>query len=141
MKRYLLILSAILALLSVRAQSPGEKAVAERVAELTQTMIAPDSVALDGLFSNDLSYGHSAGLVQDKPAIIATFLHGSFRFMTVNISDQTIRVSGDNAIVRHTLVSDFKDGEKSGQVKFGILMVWHKERRTWKLFARQAIKL
>ena len=124
-------------------KEPGgkERAVASRVDLLRQQMIHPDSTVIDGLFSTDLSYGHSAGLVNDKATIIQTYLHGSFHFLTITLSDQTVHVAGDNAIVRHVLVSDFRDGEKSGQVKFGILMVWHHEKHQWKLLARQAVKL
>jgi hypothetical protein len=130
-----------LRIVSDQSRSAPEKAVAASVDSLTNALLHPDKIVLESLLSDDLTYGHSAGLVQDKAGIIDGLVNGSFRFLTIDISDQTIRVLKDIALVRYVLVSDYTDKGTTGKVKFGILLVWRQEDGQWKLLARQAVKL
>lgn len=118
-----------------------EKEVATAVSQFTATLIHPEKQSLDKLISDDVSYGHSIGLVQDKAGIIDGLLHGPFHFITINTTGQTIKIVNDIAIVRQTLSGDDVDGGVPAKFKFGILLVWHQEGGQWKLLARQAIKL
>ena len=59
----------------------------------------------------------------------------------VTISDQTIRITGDNAIVRHRLVADSKKAGYPPVIDIIVLMVWRKENGRWKMLARQAAKI
>ena len=44
-------------------------------------------------------------------------------------------------IVRHTLTGETERDGKTTPVKIGVLIVWHKQEGTWKLLARQAVRL
>jgi ketosteroid isomerase-like protein len=127
---------------TVFAQSADEKAVAAAVEKFRKAMIASDKGALESLAASDLSYGHSSGLIEDKAAFVDQFVTGKTDFLeNLTFSDQTIRIAGDAAIVRHRLTGDTNNNKTPGKVDIIILMVWQKQKGDWKLLARQAAKI
>lgn len=106
----------------------------------TKALINADSIALDKLTSNNLSYGHSGGQLQNKAAFIRSLTTGTSDFATIEITNQTIQMFGNTAIVRHNLLASTNDNGKPGSVKLSILLVWQKENDQWRLIARQAVK-
>jgi hypothetical protein len=123
------------------AQSKEEKQVATAVKTLTKAMIDGDKTALENIASDALSYGHSSGKVQDKAAFVEAIASGQSDFVTIDLTDQTIIVKDQTAIVRHKLAAQTNDGGKPGNVNIGIMLVWAKEKGAWKLLGRQAYKL
>lgn len=124
------------------AQSSDEKAVAAAVEKLRKAMIAADKATLESLSAEDLSYGHSSGLVENKAQFVDQFVTGKTVFLdNLTFSNQTIRIAGDAAIVRHRLTADTNNNKVPGKVDIIILMVWQKQNGEWKLLARQAAKL
>ena len=142
MKRlfFLLFFSAV-ALNTLHAQTKDENAVAAAVESLRKAMIDPDKVTLEKLTAPALSYGHSSGKVQDQAAFVDALVGGSSDFVTIDLSEQTIKITGNTAVVRHVLNGTNNDGGKPGVVKIAVLLVWVKEGKEWKLLARQAVKL
>lgn len=126
--------------ISSSAQSADERVVSSAVEQLRKAMIDADSIALDKLTCDSLSYGHSSGLVQNKKEFIAALTSGRSDFVTLDLTEQTISISGSNAIVRHILSATTNDSGKPGIVKLKILLVWTKEKGKWRLLARQAVK-
>ena len=123
------------------AQTADEKAVSAAVEKFRQAMVASDNATLEKMSSDQLSYGHSNGLVEDKAAFLKQFVTGQTDFVTISLSDQTIRIVGDAAVVRHRLVADTNNNKVPGNVDLMVLMVWEKQKGEWKLLARQAVKL
>ncbi|MGJ7563122.1 nuclear transport factor 2 family protein [Variovorax sp. GB1R11] len=118
---------------------PEVAAAAER---LRIAMIDPTSAALGALVADDLSYGHSGGKVDTKASFIADLMDGKSDFVTITITEQTIKVVDANtAIVRHSLAADTNDSGKPGKVALKILGVWQKQGGNWKLLARQAVRV
>ena len=141
MKR--LLIAGLLAIcsLSVYAQNNDEKLVAKAVENLRVAMIDADRTALENLTADSLSYGHSGGKVERKKDFVENIVSGKSDFVTINLSDQTISIVNNSAIVRHTLNATTNDGGKPGTVKIHVLLVWQKYKKEWKLIARQAVKL
>lgn len=124
------------------AQSADDAAIAGQVATLTRAMIAVDRAQLEAVTSDALSYGHSAGRIENKAQFIANLEARNAAFRTINITDQTIQVSGTDAIVRHTFTGETVNPQGVvSPVRIGILQVWRKEGATWRLLARQAFTL
>ena len=117
--------------------------VNEAVERLRKAMISADGIMLDQLASDELSYGHSNGHIQNKQEFISSFTSGESVFISVEISDQAVRVINDTAIVRHILSAETNDkGKGPGSVKISILLVWVKVgEEGWKLTARQAVRV
>lgn len=122
-------------------QSKSEAAVATAIKGLTGAMINADKNLLEKYTSNKLSYGHSSGVVQDQSEFIEGITSGRSDFETIDLTEQTISISGKTAIVRHKLAATTNDGGKGGNVKLSILLVWQKLGGGWKLLARQAVKV
>ena len=59
------------------AQSADEKAVADAVENMRKVMLAPDKAALENLAADELSYGHSNGLIEDKAAFVENLASGN----------------------------------------------------------------
>ena len=116
-------------------------AVTALVERLRLAMISPSASALADLFADDLSYGHSDGKLDTKASISGSLLDGSSDFTTIDISEQTVSVNGDVAIVRHRLVADTNDSGRPGHVKLKILLVWQRQDGEWHLLARQAVRV
>jgi hypothetical protein len=141
MKKILFVISVIFFAQTICiAQSKEEKAVAAAVERLRLAMISGDKQELEIMVADALSYGHSSGLVEDKTAFVEKIVSGKSDFVTLSLLDQTIRVSGRTAIVRHILDADTNDSGKPGHVRLGVLQIWQKQGKNWKLLARQAVK-
>lgn len=133
----LIALVVLVAATASNAQSKEEKAVAAAVERLRQAMLDGDKAALESLTAGELSYGHSSGVVEDKNAFIDALVSGKSDFTEINLTNQTITVAGNVAIVRHELHGT----ANNAPVNIGILLVWQGKGDNWKLVARQAFKL
>ncbi|HEY8690928.1 MAG TPA: nuclear transport factor 2 family protein [Chitinophagaceae bacterium] len=123
------------------AQSKNKNAVDDAVKGLTKAMIDADKTVLEKYTSDKLSYRHSSGMVQNQNEFVDAIVSGRSDFVTIDLTDQTISVTGKTAIVRHKLSATTNDGGKPGTVKLSILLVWQKLHGQWKLIARQAVKI
>lgn len=125
----------------VFAQSKDEQAVASAVEALRKALIDPDKATLDALVLDELTYGHSNGNLQDKAAFEEALLNKSSDFVTIDLTNQSIKVVGNTAWVRHTLTASTNDGGKPGNAHLSVLLVWLKQKGQWRLLARQAVKI
>ncbi len=123
------------------SSAEDEKAVAAAVDSLHKGTLDPEKNLLENIASDALSYGHSGGAVENKPEFVEGLLNGPFDFTSVETADQTIRVDGDNAIVRHIFIAKASNAGAPVDLRMGMLLVWRKEGGEWKLLARQAYKL
>jgi ketosteroid isomerase-like protein len=130
---------ALLAVAPAMAQSADEKAVADAVEMLRQAMISADRAKLEAAAADALTYGHSSGRLENKEQFVAAIVEGRSVFRSINLSEQTIHVSGDVAVVRHLLTAETSDGGRPTNVRIGVLLVFQKQGGAWKLLARQAV--
>ncbi|NOG69952.1 nuclear transport factor 2 family protein [Roseicella sp. DB1501] len=143
-RRHLAMAGAAMLLLPglAHAQSDEQAQVAKAVDALTKAMIAVDKPQLEALTAEGLSYGHSAGRIETKKQFIDYLVSRESAFRTIELSDQTISIVSDEAIVRHLFTGEtVSPAGKVTPVKIGVLQVWTKEGGNWKLLARQAYRL
>jgi ketosteroid isomerase-like protein len=114
---FALLLGLMFTIQSVHAQSRAESAVRTRVEALRRAM------------------------VEDKKRFSEKLITGESDFLTMELSELTVKISGKTALVRCRLDGKTSDGGKPGQAKLHVLMVWQQKGGTWKLLARQATKL
>jgi len=136
-----LLLYFILICFSSFAQSADEKQIADRVEKFRKAMLAPDKAALEELTANDLSYCHSSGFLEDKATFVDDLVKPKWVFTSVAFTDQTIKISGDVAIVRHHMTGETNNNNVPAKVDIIVLQVWQKQKGQWKLLARQAAKI
>ena len=140
MYRMILAIAVLLITNTMNAQSKSEKEVADATEKLRKAMVDGDSAALADVAAETLSYGHSSGFVEGRKEFIEKFVTGKSDFVTIDLTEQTIQVSGDVAIVRHMLSAKTNDNGKPGEVHLKVLLVWQKMKGKWKMLARQAVK-
>ena len=142
-KRFLaIIMISTITAANLSAQTKDEKAVADAVETLRKAMISADKAALENITLDQLSYGHSGGKLEDKATFVGNIVNGNSHFLDITLTDQTITVVKETAIVRHKLSANTDDkGKGPGKVELYILLVWQKNGGKWKLLARQAVKV
>lgn len=123
------------------AQDKQKANLLAAVDKLKNAMVSGERKALEEIAANDLSYGHSSGKLEDKATFVETIASGKSDFVSIDLKNQTVKITGKTAIVRHELHAKTNDGGKPGEVHIGIMLVWQKQGKDWKMLARQAYKL
>lgn len=123
------------------AQSRREAELLQQVEAFRLALISGKRADLAPLVSDRLSYGHSNGRIEDKEAFLKQLESGASDFVTANFNNQVVQISGPVALVRHELQADIKDGGVPGSIRLHVLLVWHREGKTWRLLARQSTRL
>jgi hypothetical protein len=136
-------LSIILCLLSFRIAEaqPWKKDIEKSIESLNQAMVLQDRQLLEKLTADELSYGHSTGLIENRKEFVNNVMSGPVKFVSINDSAQSMNRSGNIAIVRQF---SFIKGTRNGEaldIKIGILMIWEKQGSLWRLLARQGFKI
>ena len=140
-KRNILFIIMISVPLLAASQNKAMVQVEKSMEILRDLMINPDQMALDLILHDRLTYGHSSGVVEDKSSLIKNLTSGNSDFVTIDITEQEILVEDKTAIVRHKLSASIKDKGVSGQINLKIMYTWVKSNKSWKLLARQAVKV
>jgi len=142
MKQIVIVLLTLVFFSNVHGQSKAETQVAAATTALTKAMVDGDRSTLEKLAAEELSYGHSSGHIDDKKEFVEKIASGSSDFLSIDLSDQTILISGKTAIVRHILKGKTQDkGKAPADIHLRIILVWQKQGGQWKLLARQAVKI
>ena len=124
------------------AFSQAEIEVDAAVKKMQTALLAEDAATLQTLTTEDLSYGHSSGTIENQAAFLAVFESKVTDYQKWDISDQTITMHGNElAIVRHNISAEFAEKGEVKNLKLGLLMVWVKNKGNWKLLARQAYRI
>jgi len=134
------LLYCLLSCLMANAQ-PSKKEIESSIEALNKAMVSQDKSVLDNLTAEDLSYGHSTGLVENKSEFEKAVLTGAVKFFTIDNTNQSINISENVAIVRCISAIKGNNNGTSLDLKIGILMIWQKQGDHWKLLARQGYKL
>jgi ketosteroid isomerase-like protein len=141
MKKNSFLFIVTLVSINLFAQSKSEKQVTAATEQLRKAMVDADRIVLDNLAAEQLSYGHSGGHIDDKREFVEKIAGGNSDFLSIDLTEQTVLVSGKTAIVRHILTSKTHDkGKDVADIKLRIILVWQKQAGGWKLLARQAVK-
>jgi ketosteroid isomerase-like protein len=138
--RLCLLVTCIISIGITRAQSQN-KEIETNIGNLNAAMISKDKSTLEKLTSDDLSFGHSTAVIQNKSEFVNDVVSGPTIFQKIDVTNQTINLAGDIAIVRN--ISSISGTSKGAplDIKIGILMIWRKQDGDWKLLARQGFKL
>lgn len=144
------LLSVLFFLLFIQFESQSQKLtkkeikykneVWEKTQQLSTAMVNADSIVLDALTDNQLSYGHSSGSIDNKKKFIHKLTSGSSDFVEIKLDASDIIISGKTAIVRHDLNAKTLDNQVAGEVHLKVMLVWKYTKKKWKLLARQAVK-
>jgi hypothetical protein len=142
MKKLILILAIFcLNITFINAQNLEDAKVTAAVETLKKALLDPDKNVLEKILHEDLSYGHSSGLIETKTMLITSLTTNESDFKTMDLQEQTIKVVGKNAIVRHKLFAETANKGVASSTKLNVLLIFTKVKGEWKLLARQAAKI
>ena len=142
MKKIVFILALIcLNFTFTHAQTADEMKVSEVVETLRKTYIDPDKAVLEKILHEDLSYGHSSGTIETKAMLIESLVSNNSDFKTMDLTEQTVKVVGKTAIVRHKLMAETANKGVASTAKLNVLLIFIELKGEWKLLARQAAKI
>ena len=119
----------------------NEQSVSDAVEKLRKAMIDPTVAQLQTLASDKLSYGHSSGKIENKAEFIRALVSNESDFKTIDLTDQTITLVNNTALVRHVLSAETANKGVAGSAHIAVLLVWVHQNGAWKLLARQAVKI
>jgi len=125
------------------ADTGSDTEVAAAVDQLMKGLIDADKDILENITAEGLVYGHSSGKVQNKTEFVNEILSGiPLDYLKIELLDQTIKIIGDAAVVRHIFTSETVNNEGAPvSLRIGNVLVWQLQQGNWKLIARQAYKL
>jgi ketosteroid isomerase-like protein len=116
-------------------------ALTQAIAKFYDAIRDKNAAAFEPLLTNDVTYGHSSGRMENKAQFIANVLDPKTQWKTIYGANQNNFFSGDTAISRHTMDGENARDGKPGTSNMPVMMVWQKQGGAWKLLARQAFKL
>lgn len=118
-----------------------EAGLKEAVEALRKALLDKNKAELEKLTVNQLSYGHSSAVVQNKTEFIDGVIGRKAVVKSIDFPELKITMAGNNAVARHLYISESETDGKPNSVKIGVLAVWTKQDGGWKLLARQGYKL
>jgi hypothetical protein len=136
MKLNLLLVSFFISLLAIGQK--GEEEVLSRMKSFHEAMVKGKSY-VPPFIDDSLSYGHSNGWIESHKDFLnnlgVKISYHSFR-------EDSISVTMNRKVAHARFIADIEatmDGKRY-MFHLRVLEVWVKNNKTWKLFARQAIK-
>lgn len=120
-----------------------EQKVLQRVKQLNDAVfVKRDSVAMEGLLADKVTYGHSNGKLENRQEAIYGAINHVGTYSNVVMDSVTVFFENNTAVVRHVLRATAIDKEgKQSPLHLNVLQVWVVQNKQWKLMARQAVKL
>lgn len=123
----------------LRSLELDRQALEITVEQLHMAMVATDSLQLSNLTTDELTYGHSSGVIEDKATFIDQVLNGD-DFLSINFSKPDTTIKGETAWVRGNINIVLMTDGKENPISLKVLYVFTKQDGYWKLLSRQAVR-
>ncbi|MFN7921559.1 MAG: nuclear transport factor 2 family protein [Bryobacteraceae bacterium] len=117
----------------------AEQEVRAAVAAFNRAAREADGAALDGLLGEELFYGHSNALMENKAVCIEHLLRGRIDFRDEPGSE--VQIHGDTAIFHGKTMAHNPKPEGVVIVPLDLVQVWVKRGGKWQMVARHTTKL
>ncbi len=133
------VFAIVLVTLPAFAGSSQERGVLAALDAWKDAMLKRDAAALEKIFHEDLSYGHSSAQVETKAQAIPHAVN-SAGWEKIDLSDTTVRLHGNVAVVNGKTDMHQRGKDKISISKLIMLTVWVKNGKSWQMLARQAVR-
>ena len=139
-----MLMAIVVATAAAHAAPPSdpqaEKEVAAAMESWRQALLKKDGAALARLYHEDLRYGHSSGLVEDKKTAVNHIVTSKADYASVDLLDTKVSVHGNFALVNGRVnYRQVTDG-KANDVKLHVLHVWTRTPQGWQMIGRQSTR-
>ena len=134
---------ATLLTFSSKAQqnNSAQEEVMMKMANLRNAILSKDSVALSNLLADDVTYGHSSGLIQTKVELIHSIVSGEQDYKSIEPSNMHVRIYANAGVVNTNVKASLIYQGKPMDLNMAVTFTWIKINGDWKLVARQSVKL
>ena len=128
---------------NIKAQDANDPKmqVMMKMQDLKNALLSKDSISLSGLLADDISYGHSSGLIQTKSQLIRDVVSGFQEYKSIEASDLNVRIYDNTGIATLKLKVNLSFGGNPMDLNLIATLTWVKINNEWKLVARQSVKL
>jgi ketosteroid isomerase-like protein len=119
----------------------GAAAIEAAEKKWAASVVARDVAALDAIYSDDLIYAHSTGIIENKSEYMTRLKTGAQRYDAVTHNKITVRMHGDAAIAHCLMRMTGLSNQRPFDDKIMMIHVWSKKNGQWRLVAHQTTKL
>ena len=124
-----------------QAYSKQEKTLLTQVSKLDSLMENNDSKILE-LFSDDVSFGHSNGWIQNKDDFKKDFESGKVKYQSVKQTElKELKIKNKFANIRRIIAVKGLYKNETFEMKLSVLEFWIQQKGIWKLWSRQSVKI
>ena len=121
--------------------SKKEKSLIHQISKLDSLMEQNDSKILD-LFSDDVSFGHSNGWIQNKDDFKKDFESGKVKYQSVKQTElNEFKFRNKFASIRRIIAVKGLYKNEIFEMKLSVLEFWIRQKSIWKLWSRQSVGL
>ena len=121
--------------------SKKEKVILIQASKLDSLMENNDSKILE-LFSDDVSFGHSNGWIQNKDDFKKDFESGKVKYQSVKQTElKELKIKNKFANVRRIIAVKGLYKNETFEMKLSVLEFWIQQKGIWKLWSRQSVKI
>ncbi len=138
------LLTAITCLLAFNILAQDAKVATLTAADEARVaaMKSPDREKLDAVFSDDLRYAHSNGVVDTKAAFIDILVGGKTKYVGYDVVERTFTFPAPGIALmagRSRVQAETAKGKMDSVLSY--LAVWREENGQWRFLAWQSCKL
>lgn len=121
--------------------SKQEEALLSQISKLDSLMENNNSKILE-LFSDDVSFGHSNGWIQNKDDFKKDFESGKVKYQSVHQTEvKELKLENKFANIRRIIAVKGLYKNDEFEMKLSVLEFWIRQKRVWKLWSRQSVSL
>ena len=138
------LMALVFATVSAYAAPPSdpqaEKEVMAAMETWRQALLKKDGAALERLYHEDIRYGHSSGVVEDKKTAVNHIVTSKADYASVDLLDTKVSVHGNFALVNGRVNYRQVTEGKANDVKLHVLHVWTRTPQGWQMIGRQSTR-
>src|SRR5436309_15167247 len=119
----------------VFSQSGNDADVWAKVEALNKAIFeTKDSATIQALVAENVTYGHSTGLLENKPVMLHNAVNSAESYSNLSLERLSTTTTGSTVIVRYILRGDVSKGNDKYPLNIAIMQVWGKNKGKWMLF-------
>lgn len=138
---YLLLIFFAPVFASAQQSSPQQTEVMMKMAAFRSSLLGKDVATLSTLLADEVSYGHTNGMVQTKAELLKDLSSGVQQYKSIDPYGMKVRLYGSTAIVTVNSKVNMIYAGNPLDFSMTVLFVWVKSNNQWQLVARQSTKL
>src|SRR5215212_8909718 len=125
MKRTIAFAAFLLTLVTSAFANPADEAAVQKAMDaLHQAIMTLDKAQLEALTWSELSYGHSAGRIEDKAQFVEAVMTRKSVLPKIEVTKVSMKAAGDVMTVRGHMGGINASGGKEAPLDIQFVMVW-----------------